>query len=79
MPGSIVCQRGDTVRGAAVRVVRTAGVGLVAAVGTLLTGSLSCSVLACAATRVFGQTLGSSPLVLAAENAGPAISSNRNK
>ena len=44
MPGSIVCQRGDTVRGAALRVVR-AGVGLAAA-ETLLTGSLSCSVLA---------------------------------
>ena len=80
MPGSIVCQRGDTVRGAAVRVVRTAGVGLVlAAEGAVPTGSLSCSILACAAARVFGQTLGSSPLVLAAENAGPAINSSTNR
>lgn len=78
MPGSIVCQRGDTVRGVLLRVVR-AGVGLVAAAGTLLAGSLSCSVLACAAMRVFGQTPGSSPLVLAAENAGPAIISSTNK
>lgn len=79
MPGSMVCQRGDTVRGAVLRVVRTAGVGLAAAAGTVLAGSLSCSVFACAATRVFGQTPGSSPLVLAAENAGPAISSSTNK
>ena len=44
MPGSIVCQRGDTVRGAVLRVVR-AGVGL-AVLETPLTGSLSCSVFA---------------------------------
>lgn len=72
------CQRGDTVRGALLRTVRT-GVGRVAAAGTVLTVSFSCSVFACAVTRVFGQTLGSSPLVLAAEKAGLAISNSKNK
>lgn len=78
MPGSIVCQRGDTVRGAVLRGVRT-GVARVAAAGTVLTVSFSCSVLACAVRRVLGQTLASSPLVLAAEKAGPAIRSSNNK
>lgn len=65
-------------RGVELRVVRT-GVGRVAAAGTVLTVSFSCSVLACAVTRVFGQTLGSSPLLLAAEKAGLAINNSKNK
>ena len=72
----MLCQRGDTVRGAVLRVLRT-GVGRVAATGTVLTVSFSCVVLVCTVTRL-GQTLGSSPLLLAAK-AGLVISNNKNK
>ena len=78
MPGNIECQRGETVRGAVLRVERT-GVGRVAEAGTVLTVSFSWAALACTTTRLFGQTVGSSPLVLALEKAGPAISNSTNK
>jgi hypothetical protein len=77
IPGSIECQRGETVRGAAVRV--RIGVGRVAAAGTVLTVSFSCSALVWTLTRGLGQTLGSSPFVLAAAKTGLAISSSKNR
>lgn len=77
MPGNMECQRGDTVRGVVLRVVRT-GAGRAVA-GTVLVLSVSCAVLACTALRFFGNTVGSSPLVFAAEKAGPAISSIKNR
>ena len=76
IPGSIECQRGETVRGAALRVLRI-GVGRAGTAGAALTLSFSCTVLACVPTRVFGHTAGSSPLLLAAAKVGLAISNNK--
>lgn len=65
MPGSIECQRGDTVRGVTLRTSR-AGAGRVT--GAVLVESLSWALVWMAA-RGFGQTAGSSPLVPALEKA----------
>lgn len=73
------CQRGDTVRGAATRVVRT-GVGRVAVTGALLAASFSsCVAIAGELVRVLGHTLGSSLLLLVIAKAGLAIISSKNK
>lgn len=65
-------------RGAVLRVPRI-GVGRAGTTGAALMLSFSCVVLACVLVRTFGQTLGSSPLVLAAAKVGLAISNSKNK
>lgn len=70
------CQRGDTVRVVVLRVL--AGVALAAA-GAVLGVSDSCAVAALPTVCVFGQTAGSSALLLILANAGLASKSSDNK
>jgi hypothetical protein len=76
IPGNMECHRGDTVRGTVLRGL--AGTAGMVTAGDELTASDSCVVLVCVLIRAFGVVGTSSPLVLAAEKAGPAVSANKN-